>query len=556
MRKRDGGGGGSPQWERLDVVVSSLSRWLRRTHRGLTARRTLAPVVVGLFTVTYFAATGSLAAMKPFSFEELTTYNIARVPTTGGVWTAWLEADDGMPPVVHFATHLTGYVLGFSHLTARLPAMVGFWVMCLCIFIFLGRRVDPLLALVGMLLPVTVPPAYSYAYYARGYGLVLGLCGAAVVCWDLARDTRWRRLALIGLPLFLAGAVATHAYAILVVVPLALAELTRTLARRRADWWVWAGLMAGALVILPVNPVIPQIRRTPELARYSGGPRVSVFALLQLWGEFLSISATYLGLLVLVCLWRVRSSPADRPTSAPIREALRPADWVLVIGLMALPAIGWVFANLVTRLLAFRYVIAAVIGFSLGVPLLCRAAVRRRPELALLLAAWVAVAAAASTVGARHALRATAFTLTDISAGQGCYRLLRVWEKLPADGLPIVVSDFFVFNQLHHYAPEPLKQRLLFVVDRQFGELIEPYVPFYARVFGQRMEGLEAFLRSQLSFYLYDCGEPSRTPLVARLLGAGVAVRDSGLLETNDILLRRDLYRVSGTSNGSGRPTP
>ena len=70
-----------------------------------------------------------------------------------------------------------------------------------------------MLALMGMLLPLSIPQAYFYAYEARAYGMVLGFCGAAVVCWDLAHATPWRGLALLGLPLCLAAAVASTLYA-------------------------------------------------------------------------------------------------------------------------------------------------------------------------------------------------------------------------------------------------------------------------------------------------------------------------------------------------------
>jgi hypothetical protein len=118
------------------------------------------------------------------------------------------------------------------------------------------------------------------------------------------------------------------------------------------------------------------------------------------------------------------------------------------------------------------------------------------------------------------------------------------------------VSDFYIFHQIHHYAPEPLKRRLVFVVDEAYGALIEPYIPFYARVFGQRMELLRKFLQSNRTFYLYDCGTWGRLPLVARLVEMGAALRDSGLVDTPDILLRRDLYRVSlpgGSAENVGR---
>lgn len=374
-----------------------LFQWPRVAHGILRSRRSLTLLAVSLFTAAYFAATVSLASLKPFSFDELTTYNIARLATSGELWRAWFESGDGVPRVVHFATHLVGSAVGFSHVTARLPDMVGFRLTCLCIWVFLSRRVSPALAVAGMLLPVTVPRGYSYAFEARGYGMVLAFSGAAVVCWDFARDTRWRRVALLGLPLCLAAAITTHAYAVLVIVPFALAELARTMEHRRVDWWPWVGLEAATLLFLPANPIIPHIRRLPELSRYSVRHGVSVSALLELWPQFLSISVTYLGLLALVCLCRDRISPRDGSPSPTSREGQpSPADWVLALGLAALPVIGWLFANLVTGLLLFRYVIAALIGFSLVIPLLCRMAASDRPKLALLLAGWVAVTAAAS----------------------------------------------------------------------------------------------------------------------------------------------------------------
>lgn len=528
------------------------------TRRLVDWRRSLTLIMVGLFTVGYFAATCSLASLGPFSFDELTTYNIARLPTAGDVWRAWLESGDGLPPVTHVVTHLVGSAFGFSHVAARMPGMVGFWLMCLGIFVFLRRRVCPTLAWVGMLLPVTALPVYAYAYQARGYGMVLAFASAAVVCWDLAHDRRWRFVALLGLPISLAAAIATHAYAVLVVVPLALAELTRTMERRRVDWFVWMGLVAVGFLFLPANPVLSHIRHLPEVARYTVRRDVSVFELTTLWGQFLSFGVTYFGLLAFVCLSWARAPQTDNPPSLTTREGQpSAAAWVLAIGLTALPAIGWVFANLITGLLLFRYVIATVIGFSLAIPLLCRVAITNRPQIALLLAAWVTLSAAWGIMTTRHAMLTTSVTTASIAGGQGCFRLLRLWTRLPADGLPIVVSDFNVFNQLHHYAPEPLKQRLVFLVDPEFGRLMAPYTPFYVRVFGQRREPLEEFLRSNPAFYLYDCG--GSLPLLPMLVKAGVLVRDNGFVDTPQGRRLRDLYRVSvpgGSSENVGRRWP
>jgi hypothetical protein len=523
--------------------VLGTARWPRTGYLALCRLRSLPIIIGGLFTVAYFAATCWLASQRPFSFDELTTYHIARLPTAMDVWSAWIEAGDGMPPLVHLATHAVGSTLGFSHVTVRLPAMVGFWLMCLCLFVYLGRRrVGPMLATVGMLLPLTTPLAYSYAYEARGYGMVLGFSAAAVVCWDLVHTARWRRLALPGLTVFLAAAIGSHLYAVVILVPLALGELVRTTQRRRVDWFVWVALLVAGLVFLPPNPLLSHIRRLPELARYSSGPGVAVSRLMEIWPQFLSISTTYLGLLALTCLGRQSVPvPGDSPPGTA-DERLAPHDWVLVVGLMALPAVGWLGANLVTGLFLFRYVLATIIGFSLAIPLLCHGALRRRPEIALLMVGWVIATAAGSIMSSRR----TMFTTTQIAAGRGCFRLLEVGDHLPQGDLPIVISDFNLFMQLGYYASGSLKQRLVFVVDPEFGALITPQMPFYGRVFGQHMEMLEPFLRSNASFYLYDCGDPGgRLPMVTRLLLAGASFHDSGLPATRHILLRRDLYRVS-----------
>jgi di/tricarboxylate transporter len=105
-------------------------------------------------------------------------FEIAQLPTAADVIGAWFASGDGMPPLVHLATHLVGSTLGFSHVTGRLPAMVGFWLMCVCIFIFLRRRVGIALATIGMLLPVTAPRCTRMPTKPRGYGMVLGFAGA------------------------------------------------------------------------------------------------------------------------------------------------------------------------------------------------------------------------------------------------------------------------------------------------------------------------------------------------------------------------------------------
>jgi hypothetical protein len=526
-----------------------LSQALLQTYLALCSYRHLALVLVGAFTMGYFAATCVLASGKPFRSDELYTYQIARLPSAAAVWRTWLESDEAAQPVIHLATHFFGSAIGFSHVNARLPDMLGFWVMCVCIFVFLSRRTCPMVAWIGMLLPLTAPQVYFYAYEMRGYGIVLACSAAAVVCWDLTNHSEWRRVARLGLPICLAAAIATHLYAVLVIVPLALAELARTAERRQRDWSTWTGI-AFAILFFAANLSIVSIRRLPWLPIRRIG--VSVPQLMNMSLEFLSVSAMYFGLLAVICAFRNGVSRPDDLTSQMTRERQLPlSDWVLAVGLSSLPTIGWVTANLFTNVMQSRYVLAAVIGFCLSTALLCWVAIRRRPEIALLLAMWTAITAAGSVMTSIYWQRTATFTTTHVAAGEGCFRLLKAWDKLRRDDLPIVVTSFDRFTQLHHYAPDALKERLVFLVDRKLGRLIEPMMPFYARVFGQRMDLLEHFAASQRSFYVYDCRSSIELPIMGGLLDAGASLHHSGLAWTDAVSMGRELYRVSMTGDST-----
>src|ERR1017187_2720902 len=69
----------------------------------------------------------------------------------------------------------------------RFPELIGFLAASLCLFHFIRRRTNALYGLVGML-ACGITGAYPFAYEARPYGLVLGFCGLALVCWQAATE--------------------------------------------------------------------------------------------------------------------------------------------------------------------------------------------------------------------------------------------------------------------------------------------------------------------------------------------------------------------------------
>src|SRR5208283_4096304 len=101
------------------------------------------------------------------------TYYLARLPKLSDVWGALSTGTEQLPPFFYLVTRGFFALLGANQVSARLPEVLGFGVMCLCVFRFVARRTSTLCGLVAMLFPL-VTTAYPYAYEARPYGLLLG----------------------------------------------------------------------------------------------------------------------------------------------------------------------------------------------------------------------------------------------------------------------------------------------------------------------------------------------------------------------------------------------
>ena len=214
-------------------------------------------LLVGISTL-YFVCTDMLAARKPLWYDELVVLHVARLRTLADLWAALRAGADFNPPLYHVATHGTFAVLGAGSLATRLPAMIGFWVMALSLFRFVGRRCGPLYGWVGLLFPLTTGAYGLYAYEGRSYGAVLGCCGLALVCWQSAAEGERRGIALAGLALSLGAAVASHYYAVLLFIPLLLGEMVRWLSRRRVDPAMGLALLAGLVPLALLLPLIQE----------------------------------------------------------------------------------------------------------------------------------------------------------------------------------------------------------------------------------------------------------------------------------------------------------
>ena len=163
-----------------------------------------------MFSILYLLATCYRASRKLFWFDELFTVYISRLPDLASVWNALKEGADFNPPLFYALTKFFESLDGEGPIATRLPAILGFWIFCLCLFRFVSIRTSVLAGLISMLFPL-VTTAYFYAYEARAHGVVLGFCGIALICWQAADSFETKGLVALW-PLWRACLRNTHSH--------------------------------------------------------------------------------------------------------------------------------------------------------------------------------------------------------------------------------------------------------------------------------------------------------------------------------------------------------
>ena len=183
------------------------------------------------------------------------------MPDLKSLWHVLLAGVDFNPPLLYVLTRFSNRLFGESPASTRIPEIIGFWFLLAFVSFCLEAIVSNKPAHQH-----DVPddhPGYWYAYEARPYGIELGFCGIALLCWQAAADRNSTRVGwLLGLGVGLVGGLLSHGYGFLVFLPLAFGEIARTLERRRVDWAVWATIAissAAVIVLLPESRALKVI---------------------------------------------------------------------------------------------------------------------------------------------------------------------------------------------------------------------------------------------------------------------------------------------------------
>jgi len=419
-------------------------------------------LVVSCYSVVFLITCALLSATKLMWYDEMATYYPAKLPTAGAVVSFFWQVLDLHTPTASLAVRGAITLFGDNPVAARLPVVLGFLVCSICLFVFVVQRCPAVYAFAAMLLPA-LTGAFYYATEIRCYGIVLGLAGLALICWQAAADGRRRGPAIAGLFLSLASAVCCHYFAIFLWIPLGLAELTRSWIRKQIDWPIWSVLLSSPLVLLIfLHPI--------RLARavYAGG----MFAkphLSNIPSSYQSLlSEAFVPLLGVALVYLLLAPRFSRPLPRWAGPAL--PECVLAATLSLIPFFAVPFCFLAG---AFndRYVLPCVAGAAIVLAFsLCQCLKGDHfvgVVLALIFLCWF-------VVKNEPVVKRQIVDNGGILTPPG--RLFRTssWSReLERSELPIAASGALFYMQLQHYASDQVRPRIFYLADEQMANRYE-----------------------------------------------------------------------------------
>jgi hypothetical protein len=359
----------------------------------------------------YSAAVLSLAARAHLWNDELYTWYFAQLPSMRDVWDQLSTGVEQLPPFFYVITRASLAVFGDNAIALRLPSLLGLALACGCLWVVVARRTDAWYGFLAAIIPLATG-TFRYAWEARPYALVVGFAGAALLFHQLRSDGVRPRLTVVGW-----AAIAALGAP---VVPLAVAFPLIEGARKYAhEFWTTFGLSsAPEFYVLLLRAGVFSSSRLPE------------------WLA-LGFTAVVVGGAMVVLL--------RRPVAWPV-------DVAAAVGFVLLPLAGVLVAELVTGAYTERYVLPAVLGPAVLIPLaLHRLAGRRAVAIGaiVLVTVWFGVL--------------FQYWHRDVTGDLDRQAALIAFleRQTSPGGPPIAVGHPHDYFELAHYAPPSLAARLI-----------------------------------------------------------------------------------------------
>ena len=449
---------------------------------------------------------------RMFWYDELFTLYLSQM-SPARLWQALLSGVDQNSPLFYLLSGVTSRWMPDVESGLRLPALAGGIAALTCVFVYVRGRCGVLWAWVSVWLLLASHAAY-YMAEARPYGIMLGCTAGAFLAWQ-RRSFWWMTAAL-------AVAALSHAYSLLIFIPLVAGEL----ARRQFDRRVW---IAFAIALSAFSVYVPIRGGVHGTMAYSWA-KPELQKLPEAWLDYLGSAVPLaIAILLLLAVWRLLKNHAAEPNpdAFPLHES------VALVALMLLPFAGLALGK-VTGIYAPRYTIECTIGLATGFTLLLFRAVRGHAVFALLVCLTVIT------------WQVWGFTRTDSQTDNrnlpaplhesarlaGAYDLLPYVER---SELPLVVSSGLMFLEIDHYATPQLAARTNVLLDEPTAvehtgvNVTEVGLPVMKKWFPVRaaVRAYRDFTTANPHFLVYGYWE-SRTAndwLVYRLMRDGANIR-------------------------------
>ena len=371
----------------LDRAAAGLDGWL-----GVHQRLYLA--AASLLCVVTFAG---YAHERFIWADEAIQLGIVRLGSLRQIWNALHDSLQEDPPVLDWVIHFLFRAFGDSLFLARLPSILCFCLMCLCLARIAWRYAPPAYAAATFFLPFATT-LRGWGSLARPYAPMLGFSALTLLCWDNLQNADGRRLWRwrIAFLFSLAITLSTQFYSILILLPLGLGELAKWIIRKRPDW---PTILCMPLALVPYcfwSPILISAGHTYLKHYYY---KVEFQTLYEFFGSMV-FSLPWAGLVLLLLF--AAAWLGAKPAEAVQRPSISQAHRLLLVvscGFLLLPFCGYLGGVLWTGWFPPKYYMVAAFGLILWVPLLLPAVSFSRKVVGLCL--FLAMAGHGLLVGAR-----------------------------------------------------------------------------------------------------------------------------------------------------------
>ena len=349
---------------RWKVTVLLAHLWRQRIDRETPASRSQYARLALTFLLLTAALSTYWSHSKLMDNDEFLSYYGDSAATLTDVVRIQLRYPISLdPPTYHLLSHLSMDLFGRNEMAMRVPALLGFLLFQASLFVFVRRMAGSRAAIVALLLPIA-GTAYFYSVIGRPYGLLVGLYGMSLVCWQTAarqyESGQPRLPALAGISITLGLAITSHYFGVLILLPICFAEWARTVQRRRFDYGVLTAIFVGMLgiaIVLPFRKAVLLYQKHYYITEVQAGViRAAYREIFFHYPQWPELSKTLLSIAIVAGLVLLAFASWSRYRR---RTAKDPAyEWAALLAIAALPIFGYLFGRFVTHTLEIRYIMA------------------------------------------------------------------------------------------------------------------------------------------------------------------------------------------------------